>query len=227
MKACRISSSRAGVVARGGTLIAEGLDVIRTTGAGLRLESLEDGSRVRAFRISETGDAGISIEKGKVALEHGLLLGCESGLSISGGARVSAAQLTIAATPTAVEVDVPAVVPGDGGARTVVVPQGGRVRPVPVARPRVTRVPSSGRSVLDLTRSVIAPADVPLVAGDGAQVTLSHSVVAPGSAEAPKGDGVLSAIPRFAAPGRGDFRLDKGSAGAGRGPGGADWGKVE
>ena len=226
MRSTRIASSRAGVLARGGTFVARGLEVSRAQATGVRLEAVDEGSRMSSFRISEAGEAGISIERGKVALEHGLLLGCASGLAISGGARVSAAQLTFAATSTAVEVDAPRVTLGPGGGPTTIVLPGGRRRPAP-PQPQVKREAPGGRSSLDLTRSVIAPADVPVSAGSGAQVAISSCVVAPAPVEGPKGDGVLAAIPRFAAPGKGDFRLDKGSAGAGKGPGGADWGKVE
>ena len=224
VRSTRIASSRAGMLARGGTLIARGLEVSRPQTTGLRLEALDDGSRLGSFRISEAGDAGISIERGKVTLEHGLLLGCRSGLSIAGGARVSAAQLTFAATSTAVEIDAPRV--AFSAAVPTPMPVGGRGRPLP-PRPQVKREAPGGRSSLELTRSVIAPADAPVVAGTGAQVAISQCVVAPAPVEGPKGDGVLAAFPRFAAPGKGDFRLEKGSAGAGKGPGGADWGKVE
>ena len=226
MRTTRIASSRAGIIARGGTLIGRGVDVSRSQGTGIRLESLEDGSTMSSFRVSEAGEAGVSIEKGRAALEHGLLLGCQSGLSIVGGARVTAAQLTFAATSTAVEVDAPRVT--FSTAVPTPVPMGGRGRPVQRPRPQVVKreVPS-GRSSLELTRSVIAPADVPVLAGTGAQVGISQCVVAPAPVEGPKGDGVLAAFPRFAAPGKGDFRLGKGSAGVGKGPGGADWGKVE
>jgi len=226
MRTTRIASSRAGILARGGTLIARGVEVSRSQGTGIRLEALEDGSRMSSFRVSEAGEAGISIEKGRAVLEHGLLLGCQSGLSIAGGARVTAAQLTFAASSTAVEVDAPRVTFTPGGGETVILP-GGRRRPVQPPRPTVKREAPGGRSSLELTRSVIAPADVPVAAGTGAQVNLSQSVVAPAPVEAPKGDGILAAIPRFAAPGKGNFRLEKGSAGVGKGPGGADWGKVE
>ncbi|MBI4606102.1 MAG: lamin tail domain-containing protein [Planctomycetes bacterium] len=214
LRSTRVADCRSGIVQRGGTLLLDGVEVSRVQGEGLRLWGLpREGALVRSSVFRDILGAAVAVEGGAATLASVLVHRSGTALAVAGGARVKASHVTVAEGATGVAVD------PLRRARPATVVRGARA-PAPPPPP----VPA-GRSAVEITESVFGLLVEPIAARAGSQVKLSSCVLPlPQGAQAPAGDGLRHELPRFAAPQRGDFRLEKGSPGSAAGPGGKDWG---
>ncbi len=208
MRGVRVVDGRAGMFLHGGSVRFEGVEIARLQGDGLRLSSIEkDGSAVKGCAFRDVRGTALSVDRSKVSLESCLVLGSSTGLAISGGSRVRAAHMTLAANGTGVALDRRRAVRRSTGSAAV---QGG----------------GGGRSGLELADSILAVELEHVESAPGSLITLSRCLAAPGRAlgDAVKAEGLTRGLPRFVAPHRGDFRLEKGSPGQGAGSNGTDLG---
>jgi hypothetical protein len=218
-----VSACEVAISARGGVLRLDGAAISDVHADGLVLSSLEGESAVRGAVVRDVQGSGISIEGGKVTLEGCLVHGCASGVAVSGGARARISRSTLAGNARGLVVDPPRVVVTVAPRRTAAPIAPGR-SPAPVPRGPETQVviaPAESQSDVEIVHSVLGPCLEPIAAAARSRLSVASSIVQPDGGDPPRGEGVMSAVPRFAAAHRGDFRLAKGSPGEGKGPGGA------
>jgi hypothetical protein len=202
-----VSDGRNGLLASGGSLLVERTEFRRLFADGLSARLLaQDGSKIVDSACRDVLGTGISIEGGKLTLERVLVQGSAEAVSVSGGARVRGAHLTLAGDGVGLSVDQPR--------RTGLGWAGSR------------RASAEGRSRVEVSSSILGPAHEPVVLEADSEVSLSHSLVAPVRKldHLPAGEKLSTGMPRFVSPQDGDFRLAGDSPGKGSAPDGSDLG---